>query len=832
MSASSSSGRKLQGPSSSRTHPECFSVVYDRRDCAGSAVGPGNACDLDACSFNIAALDIGGASWTGKLSCEGGAALDLGGAPRCVGRAQKTAPGVAYNVRVLSGAWLGTVNIDLRRWVTRSESPDRCAAPGAGTTRVERDMARSLTMKNPFPGPQPYRASDRDRFYGRGDLAHRLEGSILANRCVTVFGPSGAGKSSLVQAAVSRRSSRSRRSAWRGSTAGPRIKTRRAGSRTRCTAPSASASGRPAPRPRTRCIAAAQRAARGSPRLVLVYLDQIEQLLYASRAATEAEAFFACVSRLAALPSRNLRLVLSLREDYLGRFRDRLREHHRLLDARLPRRPADGRRAVRGRVPGGRRGRAAAGVVAGGGAPARCSRCACPARPPSDEAEAQAAYAQIVCRALFQQRARGGAAASAVEAEPILQRYLEATLDGLGALRDAARRLLEDHLVTADGSRTLRTEKELLGSSPRASSGRRSRALEGAAILHAAEHQGSRYFEIGHDWLARKVFEQRQQRRARGGAPRQRAEAEAEARRGAGGGAASPPRPRRRVRRRGHRRGVARRRGVPPDAPRGPPARRARPRPGARPTGCGGSPRRSAPRRTTPASSRGFRVLAVRGQLAVAMKLLPEVGAAAMRAAGSSWRATRSPTNALRVTLRGHTGPLAAAAWAPTAARAPPPPPTARRACGAPTAPGEPVVLNGHGGPSSRPRGAADGARVLTGSEDGTARVWRADGAGRPVELKGHHGGVTRRCGRRAPTARASPTASDDGTARVWAPTARALPIVAHRPPRPPINAVAAPRRRARRHRLGRPTGASGRRARRAGPLVLGGHTARWSPWP
>jgi hypothetical protein len=39
----------------------------------------------------------------------------------------------------------------------------------------------------------------------------------------------------------------------------------------------------------------------------------------------------------------------------------------------------------------------------------------------SGEAEAQAAYAQIVCRALFQQRAAGDEAAEiAMEAEPIL----------------------------------------------------------------------------------------------------------------------------------------------------------------------------------------------------------------------------------------------------------------------------------------------------------------------------------------------------------------------------------------------------------------------------
>jgi hypothetical protein len=130
MNASSGSGRKLQGTSLFfADFPECFSVVYQKRDCIGSAVGPGNVCDLDACSFNIAALDTIGAAWKGKLSCEGGAAIDLGGTLGEWGQAQKTAPGVAYNVRVLGGAGLGTVNIDLRRWVTRSESPDRCAAP-------------------------------------------------------------------------------------------------------------------------------------------------------------------------------------------------------------------------------------------------------------------------------------------------------------------------------------------------------------------------------------------------------------------------------------------------------------------------------------------------------------------------------------------------------------------------------------------------------------------------------------------------------------------------------------------------------------------------------
>lgn len=131
--ASSASGRAIQGTSLFfADFPECFSVGYQKKDCAGWAVGSGNVCDLDACSFTIAALDTGAAAWKGKLSCEGGSAVELSGTLGAWGKAQRTAPGVAYNVRVLKGAALGTVNIDLRRWVTRSEPPDKCAAPASG----------------------------------------------------------------------------------------------------------------------------------------------------------------------------------------------------------------------------------------------------------------------------------------------------------------------------------------------------------------------------------------------------------------------------------------------------------------------------------------------------------------------------------------------------------------------------------------------------------------------------------------------------------------------------------------------------------------------------
>ncbi|HEX5752251.1 MAG TPA: hypothetical protein VFZ09_38925 [Archangium sp.] len=55
---------------------------------------------------------------------------------------------------------------------------------------------------NPFLGPQPYRASDRSRFFGREDSTRKVVQGILAWPCLLLFGPSGAGKSSLMQAGV------------------------------------------------------------------------------------------------------------------------------------------------------------------------------------------------------------------------------------------------------------------------------------------------------------------------------------------------------------------------------------------------------------------------------------------------------------------------------------------------------------------------------------------------------------------------------------------------------------------------------------------------------
>ncbi|WP_437672935.1 nSTAND1 domain-containing NTPase [Sorangium sp. So ce131] len=587
---------------------------------------------------------------------------------------------------------------------------------------------------NPFPGPQPYRAADRDRFHGREELSYRLEASVLANRCVTVYGPSGAGKSSLMQASVipalvdAQRLRVVRVDAW------PEDK-----EPTRWLADAVYAALSFGERPpelsaEEALLSAAQRAARKSPRIVLLYLDQIEQLLYPSRSTTEVEAFFAALNRLVDTPLRSLRVVLLLREDYLGRFRDRLREHRRLL--------SHGFRV--GPLSVAELSEAVCKAAAGGQPPqtwelepmrALMLQVRMPGQAESDDAEAQAAYAQIVCRALFQQRAQGGDAAAqeAVEAEPILRRYLEATLDELGALSAAARRLLEDHLVTADGSRTLRTEKELLRLLPAEELGPILKALEGAAILHAEEHQGSRYFEIGHDWLARRVSEARQQReleeeqRRREEAQRRREEeqerelarerSEAE---------------RRLARARAQRRFFAtlalvavvvaagavmlvlyafRQRAYAQGAERDARAAEA-----------------NAKDKEIEASDArllaGFRELKNSGQIAWGIKLLPEVQ---RPEAARGWVALASDAlrqNALFVTLRGHEQPLRAAVW------------------------------------------SHDGQRVLSASDDGTARLWKADGTGDPVVFSGHEGRINAVAF--SPDDKRVLTASEDGTARLW----------------------------------------------------------------
>ncbi|HRI67515.1 MAG TPA: WD40 repeat domain-containing protein, partial [Polyangium sp.] len=469
---------------------------------------------------------------------------------------------------------------------------------------------------------------------------------------------------------------------------------------------------------------AAQGAAKSSSRLLVIYLDQLEQLLYAARTNEETQPFFDCTEALLNMPLRNVRVVLSLREDYLGRFRDRLRDLSRITENGLRVGPMSVAELTEAVVCA-----AAAGEPVQDWSPDEMRGLMMQVRVPgqaaTENAEAQSAYAQIICRALFQERA-AGKNIDATEAEPILQRYFESTLAEFGELRGTAQALLEEHLVGADGSRTLRTEKELARIADGRDIGLILRQLENAAILRAEDHHGNRYFEIGHDWLARKVFEQRvererfaEQKRIEQEQARQLALAKAQQRRLRGLVALSI--------------GIAAVIGV-----AGVLAIIARSRAVVAQHKAEVAEAKALDAEKTAIWERdeandlrvmaGYLALQSRGNSGDAMKLLSEVKKPEERSGWIEYANAALDKNALFVTLRGHSAALRPAVYSP------------------------------------------DGNYVLTAADDSTARIWRADGTGQSIPLAAHRGPIT--SATFSPQSKAETlqvlTTSMDGTARIW----------------------------------------------------------------
>ncbi|RKH14434.1 hypothetical protein D7V97_03185 [Corallococcus sp. CA053C] len=656
---------------------------------------------------------------------------------------------------------------------------------------------------NPFLGPQPYRAADRERFFGRETVTQRLVNRILAHPCLTLFGPSGAGKSSVMQAGViplleeAHEFRTVRIDGWLAGEAPLARLVRTMHTELELGPPPEEAGTVQA------LDAALELASQRSDRPVLIYLDQLEQLFLPGRDVEATGALLKGLDALARKPVRGLQLVLAMREDYLGRFRDRVRGRRELLEQGfrlgpltvgemvkvscrlatekgLPTQPWS-EQEVRGLMRQVR--------MAGQG-------------DQDDDAEVQAAFAQIVCRALWDERARGQAV-EPVAAEPMVHRYLEATLDALGSdKKRAARRLLEQYLIASDGSRTLLTEQEARAELPPQHADEVLTHLEAAAVLHAEQHQGSRYFELGHDWLARKVFDLKQQR----------IEHESEQRR--------------------RRRDAAERRklivlasvaaGVAvmmtllliwavterssAEQARGDAIRATR------------EAVKQARDARGLALITGARDLQSRGYTVMATKLLLEVpdpaqarwwtqlahdflkeplpeltfqGADSLevaafspdgqRVAAASWARRawvwRVDGTGTPVMLKGHELGVNSAMfspdgqWVATASDDM----TARvwRADGK----GSPVVLKGHTKPVSSADFSPDGQWVVTASKDGTARVWRADGKGSPVVLNGHEAVVL--SARFSPDGRRVVTASyDNRTARVWRADGKGSPVV------------------------------------------------------
>jgi eukaryotic-like serine/threonine-protein kinase len=174
----------------------------------------------------------------------------------------------------------------------------------------------------PYPGLQAFQETDAERFFGREDQVARVVGRLATHPLISIVGPSGAGKSSFVRAGVI--PALKREGAWDAIAMRP--------GRTPLFALAALIDPANAHDPEhTRALAARLfeepgylgailrwHAAHGDRRLLL-YVDQFEELYTLVRDPRERAAFVACLRAAADDPSSPVRVVLSLRSDFLDR---------------------------------------------------------------------------------------------------------------------------------------------------------------------------------------------------------------------------------------------------------------------------------------------------------------------------------------------------------------------------------------------------------------------------------------------------------------------------------------------------------------------------------
>jgi len=176
--------------------------------------------------------------------------------------------------------------------------------------------------RSPYPGLMSFQENDAERFFGRADQVTRVLGRLASQPLISIVGPSGVGKSSFVNAGII--PALKREGPW-GTIA---MRPGRSPLMSLAALSDPAHAGNP-----EHCRAIAQRLfdepgylgailrwrAEGHGCRVLLYIDQFEELYTLVRDPRERAAFVTCLRAAADDPSSPVRVVLSLRSDFLDR---------------------------------------------------------------------------------------------------------------------------------------------------------------------------------------------------------------------------------------------------------------------------------------------------------------------------------------------------------------------------------------------------------------------------------------------------------------------------------------------------------------------------------
>lgn len=381
-------------------------------------------------------------------------------------------------------------------------SPDAFSAPASSPTLPDR----------PYKALTSFTAADAAIFSGRTEESQRLTNRILAHRVVVLHGESGSGKTSLLQAGVS-----------------PLLAQQRAALALCTLAPAQPLSGLirstlrapddqgpdaaqlPEALPLPDLVRARQRTQEGP---VVLAIDQFEQFFLAYSAEERAVAL-AALADLAADRSLDLRLVLVIRDDFLGRLQTFEPHWPGLLDVRF-RLDRLGREEARAAIEG------PAALFGVSWEPALVDVLLDDLAPSISGAEASIAppQLQIICDRLYQAMvsARGGSTITLAlyrqlgSAAAILGDHLDAALGELPVEQQSRARALLGALVSSAGIKqrlSLPALARVVDATP----------ADAAAILDALVRQRivQRYelagqagaaaleYELAHDTLAARI---------------------------------------------------------------------------------------------------------------------------------------------------------------------------------------------------------------------------------------------------------------------------------------------------------------------------------------